>query len=86
MPSAILFQRFRNDEPRCPCNRKTHRPGGCRRRMPSDGGFPAARDGRSAGVGPAFLTKIWRYSDSLFIINVLVLIWMGFNKGIIKCT
>ena len=29
---------------------------------------------------PAFLTRIWRHSDSLFIINVLVLNRMGFNK------
>ena len=33
---------------------------------------------------PAFLTRIWRYSDSLFTINVLVLIWMVFNKGSIR--
>ena len=35
---------------------------------------------------PAFLTRIWRYSDSLFTINVLVLIWIGFNKGDYKET
>ena len=31
-------------------------------------------------VQPAFLTRIWRHSAFLFIINILVLIWMGFNK------
>ena len=33
----------------------------------------------SLNVNPAFLTRIWRYSDSLITINVLVLIWVGFN-------
>ena len=37
--------------------------------------------GRTAvGDYSAFLTRIWRHSDSLFTINVLVLIWIGFNK------
>ena len=42
-----------------------------------------SQDGKAATLrrhGPAFLTRIWRYSDSIFTINVLVLIWMVFNK------
>ena len=33
-----------------------------------------------ADLEPAFLTMIWLHSDSLFTINVFVLIWMEFSK------
>ena len=37
-------------------------------------------ESRKKPLNPAFVTMIWRRSDSTFIINVLVLIRMGFNK------